>query len=134
MLKLNKKFSLDFLSRHEIDPKLYVEILITGREFGKGASIRISRARHFYYVGKKKYIYDWTVLFVEAIDHTKKIHKIIEDVMTRTCGIDKILNIYSNKIFLKWFMTDINKNLIESITTVFSSTLYSYDIQHKIIL
>ena len=48
MMKLNKKFSLDLLSEHEIDPKLYVEILITGREFGKGASIRISRMRHFY--------------------------------------------------------------------------------------
>ena len=134
MLKLNKKFSLDLLSRHEIDPKLYVEILITEREFGKGASVRISRARHFYYVGKKKHIYDWTVLYVETIDHTKKIHKIIEDVMTRTWGIDKILNIYSNKIFLKSLMTDVDRNLIESITTVFSTTLHSYGIQHRIIL
>lgn len=101
MMKLNKKLTLDLLSTHEIDHELYIEIMITGREYGKGASIRISRMRHFYYVGKKKYIYDWTVLFVETIDHTKKIHKIIENVMARTWGIDKMLNIYGNKIFLK---------------------------------
>lgn len=134
MLKLSGKFALDFLAEHEIDPKLYVEILITDREYGKGASIRISRMRHFYYVGKKKYIYDWTILYVEAIDYTKKIHKIIEDVMGRTWGTDKMLNIYSNKIFLKSLMTDVNKNLIESVTTIFSSTLHSYGIQHRIIL
>lgn len=122
------------MSRHEIDHKLYVEIFITGREYGEGASVRISRMRHFYYVGKKKNIYDWTVLFVETIDRTKKIHKIIEDVMNRTWGIDTKLSIYGNRIFLKWLMTDVSKNLIESITTIFSSTLHSYGIQHRIIL
>lgn len=110
---------------YELDNNMYSIILPT-LPFGYGADVHITRARKFYEIKKKKYVYDWVVLWIRVTDYTKgkKVTKIVERKLNKVFGYDyKEKQDKDTTVFVRNLMYNVTKSNVMTVSSTLASAL-----------